>query len=98
MSTTLENTDLDIFTDLTPYEDVNDGKDHRTHIVNPNRNPHIYQVGMTAQDIVNIARSNGYKVVALCGYTWVPKRNPEKYDVCEECFHIAQEYMAEDGE
>lgn len=85
-------------TDLVPYEDTDDGKNHKTHIVNPPSNLHIFQPGMEAQDIVDIARAGGLEVTALCGYTWVPKRNPEKYDVCDECMTIAGNIMRGLGE
>ena len=34
---------------------------------------------------VMTAMVNGTPVTALCGYTWVPSRDPQKYPVCEEC-------------
>lgn len=84
-------------TDLVPYEDIDDGKDHLTHIINETDNLHIWRNGMSAQDIVDTARLIGEHVVALCGYKWVPKRNPEKYPVCQTCFDIAGQIMSEDG-
>lgn len=30
----------------------------------------------------------GTALVALCGYTWVPSRDPKKYPVCPECKEI----------
>lgn len=77
---------------------TDDGKDHKTHIVNPPKNLHIWQPGMTAQEIVDIARVTGQEVTALCGYKWVPKRNPDKYDVCQPCMDIAGELMRGNGE
>ena len=53
---------------------------------------------MTIQEVVNIARLNGYPVTALCGYTWVPKRNPDNYPACDACVRIAGELMREGGE
>lgn len=83
--------------ELFPYEDLNDAN-HRTHIINPTMNPHLDGPGLTGQDIVDAARMSGQEITALCGYTWVPKHNPEKFDICEACMKIAQEYMSEDGE
>lgn len=83
--------------DILPYE-PDDGKDRRTHIVNPPANTHIWREGMTTQDVVDIARATGQHVVTLCGYKFVPKRNPEAYDMCQNCFEIAQRLMAEAGE
>lgn len=82
---------------VLPYEESNDPT-RRTHIVNPPANLHIWRDPMSAQDIVDIARARGLEVVALCGYTWVPKHNPEKFDACEECFRIAGELMSGAGE
>ena len=79
-------------TELLPYEESDD-PNRRTHIVNPPNNLHIWTPGMSAQDFVDLARLNGLEVVALCGYRWVPKHNPEKYDVCETCFKIASGLM-----
>ena len=39
----------------------------------------------------------GTPVVALCGKTWVPSRDPEKYPVCPEC-KDAWENLQDDGE
>lgn len=30
----------------------------------------------------------GTPLTALCGYTWVPSRDPEKFPVCPECKDI----------
>lgn len=98
MSLTLDEVDQDIRELLSPYEDHTDGKNHKTHIVNPPNNTHIWKPGMTAQDIVLIARLQNLEVTALCGYTWVPKANPEKYDVCEECMKLAGDLLRDAGE
>ena len=84
-------------TDLFPYEEDND-PNRRTHIVNPPLNLHIFKPGMSSQDVVDSARLLGLEVVALCGYRWVPKHNPEKYDICEPCIKIASELMRDAGE
>ena len=53
--------------------------EHRTHIVKrPADKP-------SAEAWVTEARVFGLEVEALCGYVWVPARNPEKYPVCEMC-------------
>lgn len=85
----MTSTAVETIPDIAPYEDVDDGKDHKTHIVNPPANTHIWEPGMEMKDVVYIARMNGSELVALCGYRWVPKRNPAKYDTCQECLDIA---------
>ena len=49
---------------------------------------------MTPQSYVLDARINGYPVVALCGYTWIPQKDPEPLPVCSACLDIYQQ----DGE
>lgn len=91
-------TDLELtFNDLTKYDESDATKDTRTHIVNPPGNLHIWIPGMSAQEIADIARATGQEVVALCGYTWVPKKNPDKYPVCESCVSIAGNIIQEMG-
>lgn len=34
------------------------------------------------------ARVNGTPVTALCGYVWVPSRDPQKHPVCQKCLEI----------
>jgi hypothetical protein len=74
-------TDLDV----TPIE-------HTTADNDPSRNAHIVDGGgRGAESIILEARINGLPVVALCGYTWVPHRDPTKLPVCQECLRIAKE-------
>lgn len=91
---TLETTE----TVTIPYEEYENDNEHRTHIVNPPSNPHLWKQGMTSQDIVDVARMTGQKVKTLCGFEFVPVANPEKYDVCQPCFDIAAEIMREVGQ
>ena len=53
--------------------------EHRSHIVKrpPDRE--------SAEAWVTEARVMGFEVEALCGFVWVPARNPEKYPICEMC-------------
>ncbi len=91
---TVEITDVDI----VPYEEEGNDEDTRTHIVNPPKNLHIWTPGMTSREMVSIARMTGQHVVALCDYSWVPKRNPENYKACDTCMTIAQQLMSGMGE
>lgn len=85
--------------DLVPYEDDGNTNEHRTHIVNPAMNVDIQRKygRMDARTIVSTARMFGEEIVALCGYRWVPKRNPELYEACNNCMTIAGHIMKEDG-
>jgi hypothetical protein len=80
---------IDTEVEIVPFEDQDATDETRSHYVNPPNNLHIYQPGMTSQEIVDIARMLSVEVRALCGYTWVPKRNPKRYPVCERCVDIA---------
>ena len=99
MSTdTIDKTAGQVEIHVLPYEETDDqAHDRFTHIVNPPANLHIWTPDMSAQDIVDTARLNGWSVTALCGFTWVPKHNPEKYDTCSACMDIAQKIMSEMG-
>lgn len=57
------------------------------HIVGPRYNDDGSKTRGT--DLVLEARINGTPVTALCGYVWVPSRNPENHPVCERCLAIA---------
>lgn len=93
----LLDVDEQLFTIDEPYEDSDD-PNRKAHIVNPPGNLHIWQPGMTTKEMVAIARRNGIEVVALCGYRWVPKHDPDKFDACETCIKIAGEIMRGAGE
>lgn len=95
---TEESVDIEIEVVVAPYDDTSDGNEHHTHIINPPNNVHIWAVGMTAKEVVTIARVNGLPVTALCGYQWVPKRNPDKYPACEKCMDEAHNLMRGKGE
>lgn len=97
MATPLLDTPL-VFDKELKYDDSDANAETRTHIINPPMNLHIWQIGMETQEIVDIARATGQEVVALCGYRWVPKRNPEKYPACDECIRIAGDIMRSRGE
>jgi len=85
-------------TEIIPFEEHENPAEHRTHIINPPNNLHIWLPGMSSRDIVDLARAKGIEVRALCGYVWVPKANPENYDACETCMKLAGELLAGAGE
>lgn len=61
----------------------------------PGKAAHIVFVpedaGMTPQALVLAARVEGFHVIALCGYTWVPQQNPAELPVCQRCLEIYQQ-------
>lgn len=68
-----------------------------THIVNPPANLHLWLPGMSAQEIVDLARLTNTWVEALCGKRWIPKHNPDKHDICQTCMEIADRIIREMG-
>lgn len=85
---------IDVMDLIAPYVDDSDPL-RRTHIVRPGDNDHIRNDlpngrSLTGQDIVDYGRMNGVEVVALCGYRWVPKHNPEKFETCEPCLKVVE--------
>lgn len=90
----------EMLTDEKTFESIEEEskKDNRAHIVNPPANTHIWRPGMTAQDIVDIARVNRIEIVALCGYKFVPQHDPDKLDACQVCFDVAGMLMRNNGE
>lgn len=97
-TTTELQQDLTTMVDLVPFEEPTIGEKYFAHIVNPPRNPHIWAEGMSSQEMVDIARMTGQHLVALCGFVWVPKLNPDKFPICDACMTIAGQLMGQDGE
>jgi Protein of unknown function (DUF3039) len=42
----------------------------------------------SSETLVLEARINGTPLTALCGYTWVPSRDPQKYPICQKCLEV----------
>ena len=87
-----------IDTDLSVVEEELAEAMRLTHIVAPSDNKDIcHALGngpeIGARNIVAYARLNGLEVAALCGYRWVPDRDPTKYDTCEACLEEAHKRM-----
>lgn len=93
--------------DMKPlgYQEPADDRKHYTHIVRPPENHAIFALLITmgvkdpsAQDIVDFARRNRVAVMTLCGYTFVPELDPDKYDACQLCMDAAGMHMRNEGE
>jgi hypothetical protein len=54
-----------------------------SHIVGPDYDDDGNKIQGAAK--VTQAIINGTPVTALCGYTWVPSRDPKKLPICEAC-------------
>ena len=70
--------------DIEPSVNESDDDQHHAHIVTP-------------AAAVTEAMINGTPVTALCGYTWVPSRDPERYPLCERCRAIHAQLLARRG-
>lgn len=89
---------IDDTTDVVPFEDnLDPRKEYKAHIINPPANIHIWKPGMSAQDIVDVARLKGLMVIALCGYQFMPRHNPDQFPACERCMDLAGQIISEDG-
>lgn len=75
--------DADVTTNITTSESEGD-HDRFAHVVVP-------------ASAVTEAYITGREVTALCGKTWVPTRNPEKYQVCPSCKEILEMAKAMKG-
>lgn len=95
--TQLQEIEQIIIKEIVEFDDSDVTPDTRTHFINPPMNKHLRRPGMTAKDIVDVARTLGVEIVALCGYRFIPKANPENLDTCEACMKIAQDIISEDG-
>ncbi len=73
--------------ELDPDEQTETGEPTAAHIVKVGR-------GENAAAVVLEARINGTPVEALCGFVWVPSRDPKQLPVCEECKRIYSMYKA----
>ena len=59
-----------------------------SHIVGPIYNDNGTKI--RGADRIMEARINGTPVEALCGFVWVPSRDPECHPVCPRCEAIVQ--------
>lgn len=76
----------DVLTDPEVTDpDTEDGDPTYTHIVGP-----LYtEAGkIPGRTRIMEAMINGTAVEAICGYLWVPFRNPENYPLCPRCEEI----------
>lgn len=98
MSLATPDTILEVYTEPVLEKEVK----NYVHIINPVANMHIQAhagMGMSSKDIVEYARRNQLEVVCLCGYRFIPSRNPETVDdTCPICLDVAGMLMRNEGE
>lgn len=76
---TEQNTDLV----SAPVQTPDSGDQHFSHIVwMPDDKK------MTAATYVLVARIEGFPIKGLCGFEWVPSRDPKEHPVCGKCLEI----------
>lgn len=73
------------------YHETETGK--KAHIVKVP--PHMESL-TTPQAYVTEAIVEGDETEALCGYRWVPSRDPKKQPICDLCKEIYEEMLAPD--
>ncbi len=73
--------------DVDPEVVTETGEPVAAHIVKTKR-------GENAAAVVLEARVMGTPVEALCGFVWVPSRDPKQLPVCEKCKGIYEMYKA----
>lgn len=75
--------------------DVDLDLDERTETGEPTA-AHIVKVGPgeNAAAVVLEARVMGTPVEAMCGFVWVPSRDPKQLPMCEECKSIYAMYRS----
>lgn len=92
MSETTSQTDEDVLEQIEEAYRL-------AHIINPPMNHHLWRdPSMCAQDILDIARERALPVKALCGYVFIPSKDPDKYPACEKCIEVAGALMRFKGE
>lgn len=92
MSNTIEETDIDLESLLTP-DYINTHK----HIINPPLNKHIFEPWMSSQDVLSVALKKGLPVYTLCGKEFVPQGDGASLPMCEPCMDIANELVKQYG-
>jgi hypothetical protein len=86
-------TDLEVLpadVDLDPVETTETGEPTSAHIVKTKR-------GENAAAVVLEARIMGTPIEALCGFVWVPSRDPKQLPICEQCKNIYSMYKSFNG-
>ena len=71
------------------------GAIEKAHIVKP---PDALKGLTTPQAFVMEAIVEGWEIEALCGYLWIPGKDPKKYPVCEICKDIYEAMLAKGEE
>lgn len=83
-------TDLEVLpadVDLDPVETTETDEPTSAHIVKTKR-------GENAAAVVLEARIMGTPIEALCGFVWVPSRDPKQLPICEQCKNIYSMYKS----
>lgn len=77
MPTPLTTAEPEVITETTPETEPSE----RAHIVKT-------EPGQSAAAVVLEARVLGTVIEALCGYRWVPSKDPQRLPICPECASI----------
>lgn len=82
-----------------PLERVDVDTDETTETAEPIA-AHIVKTkkGENAAAVVLEARVMGTPIEALCGFVWVPSRDPKQLPVCEKCKSVYEMFKAFNGD
>lgn len=72
--------DAMLLEDPTPLLDDTDNPEDHKHIVNQWEN----KMNITEAQVL------GVEIVAICGYKWIPYRNPDPLPMCPSCKAIME--------
>jgi len=78
-----------------PIEDVDTQSDAETQTGEP-KSAHIVKAGPgeNGAALVLEARVMGTPVEALCGFVWVPSKDPKQLPVCQQCKDVYEMYKS----
>lgn len=77
--------------DVDTDETTETGEPIAAHIVKTKK-------GENAAAVVLEARVMGTPIEALCGFVWVPSRDPKQLPVCEKCKSVYEMFKAFNGD
>lgn len=68
--------------------------DETTDETDPGQVAHIVRVGPGEDAAAKVleARVTGTPIEALCGYVWVPEKDPKRLPVCQACKEVYELY------
>lgn len=63
-------------------------EEYRGHRLSNDNEPAAHIVDQRHDQDVTSAYINGTELIALCGYRWIPTRDPHSYPLCRACVAV----------